>query len=135
MSRLPSCQQVLRVQWTIRPPGLRLTGAIDTADRPVLEQCLRELAQRFPGRTVHLDLTRVTRLDLAAAALVVATRDRLRRRAGDLRLHVGSGGVPAPVEPVSSGGPRGAPGPVGQECGDRSGSVTPLLHRPPQASA
>ncbi|RSO03261.1 hypothetical protein DMH18_38455 [Streptomyces sp. WAC 06783] len=118
MPRLPSRPQALRVHWTIRPLGLRLTGAIDTATRPVLEQCLRELAQRFPGRTVHLDLTRVTRLDLAAAALVVATRDRIRRRAGDLRLHVGSGAVPAPIEPVPSRAARKSPpGPVRQERG------------------
>ncbi|RSO41267.1 hypothetical protein DMH15_13320 [Streptomyces sp. WAC 06725] len=118
MPRLPSRPQALRVHWTIRPLGLRLSGAIDTATRPVLEQCLRELAQRFPGRTVHLDLTRVTRLDLAAAALVVATRDRIRRRAGDLRLHVGSGAVPASIEPVPSRAARKSPpGPVRQERG------------------
>ncbi|MFI9229924.1 STAS domain-containing protein [Streptomyces rimosus] len=102
MPRLPSRPPTLRVHWTIRPLGLRLTGAIDTATHPVLEQCLRELAQRFPGRTVHLDLTRVTRVDLAAAALVVATRDRIRRRAGDLRLHVGKGAVPVSVLPRPS---------------------------------
>ncbi|MFH8753586.1 hypothetical protein ACH4GK_38215 [Streptomyces rimosus] len=62
------------MHWTIRPLGLRPTGAIDTATHPVLEQCLRELAQRFPGRTVHLDL----------------------------HLHAGHGAVLAPIQPVAS---------------------------------
>ncbi|MET9293417.1 STAS domain-containing protein [Streptomyces sp. NPDC003077] len=97
----------------MRPPGLRLSGAIEPRTHQVLERYLGELARRFPGRGVHLDLTAVTALDLAGAALVVATRDRLRHLGGDLQLHAAPGLLPSahgrpgrPGRPVAG---RGAP--------------------------
>ncbi|GCD34896.1 hypothetical protein OEIGOIKO_02636 [Streptomyces chrestomyceticus JCM 4735] len=106
----PSSPAVLRARWTVRPPGLRLSGAVEPRTHQVLERYLGELARRFPGRGVHLDLTAVTALDLAGAALVVATRDRLRHLGGDLRLHTADGLVPsAHGRPGRSGAGRGAP--------------------------
>lgn len=78
----------LRARWASRPPGVRLAGVIEPATHAVLEQCMSELPARFPGRVVHVNLTAVRSLDLAGAALLVATAGRLRRRGGELRIHL-----------------------------------------------
>ncbi|GAA0466396.1 STAS domain-containing protein [Streptomyces olivaceiscleroticus] len=83
---------LLRAQWTTRPPGLRLTGAIEPASHAALERHLADLLSRFPGRrAVHIDLTGVHSLDLVGTALLIATRNVLRRHDRDLHLRLPAG--------------------------------------------
>lgn len=80
---------VLHAHWTTRPPGIRLAGTIGPSTYTALEQHLSDLLSRFPGRrTVYLDLTGVSALDLPGTAYLIATRNVLRLHHRELRLRM-----------------------------------------------
>lgn len=57
MSLPDSSPAGLEVCWTSRPPGVRLTGALDAASDAKLEQCLAELSDHLgPVRRCSLML-------------------------------------------------------------------------------
>ncbi|POX37270.1 hypothetical protein C3486_29180 [Streptomyces sp. Ru73] len=88
----PSTTVTLHARWTTRPPGLRLAGTVAPGTHAVLEDYLRSLPGRFPGRRIlHLMLTAVHSLDLAGIALLLDARKRLGHQHIDLRLHLPPG--------------------------------------------
>ncbi|MGW6055416.1 STAS domain-containing protein [Streptomyces sp. NPDC055189] len=88
MSFSPFSSARLVVFWTSRPLGVRLAGVLDTDTERALEECLAELLARHRGRVVHVDLTAVSSVSVAAAALLVAVDERARRGGGEVRLHL-----------------------------------------------